>query len=151
VSSILIACNDVRHSPCVQPVRPPSEPRTTGFRRVRDPPQERIPSRPKHPMIRRLSTTRLCVRSHTRSPGLSAIAVVAFALGIGLTTATFSILDGDVVKGLPIENANELVHMDVSNLPAGINSVAVSIHDFADRRAAQRSFTDIAAFFMRAP
>jgi putative ABC transport system permease protein len=98
-------------------------------------------------MIRRLSTTRLCVRSHTRSPGLSAIAVVASALGIGLTTATFSILDGDVVKGLPIENANELVHMDVSNLPAGINSVAVSIHDRADWRAAQRSFTDIAAFF----
>jgi hypothetical protein len=103
-------------------------------------------------MIRRLSTTRLCVRSHTRSPGLSAIAVVAFALGIGLTTATFSILDGDVVKGLPIEDANELVHMDVSNLPAGINSVAVSIHDRADWRAAHndRSLTS-PHFFLWAP
>ena len=98
-------------------------------------------------MISRLSTTRLSVRSLTRSPGLSAIAVVAFALGIGLTTATFSILDGVVLKGLPIDKANELVHMEVSNLPAGINSVAVSIHDFVDWRAAQRSFTDLAAFY----
>ena len=69
--------------------------------------------------------TRLSVRSLTRSPGLGAIAVVAFTVGIALTTATFSILDGVVLKGLPIEKANELVHMEVSDLPAGINSVGV--------------------------
>ncbi|HUQ79955.1 MAG TPA: ABC transporter permease [Gemmatimonadaceae bacterium] len=90
---------------------------------------------------------KLAVRSLGRSPGLSAIAIVAFALGIGLTTATFSILDGVVLKGLPIEKANELIHIEESNLPAGINSVAVPIHDFLDWRAAQRSFTDLAAFY----
>jgi len=94
-----------------------------------------------------LSNVRLATRSLGRSPGLSAIAVLAFALGIGLTTATFSILDGVVLKGLPIENANELVHIEESNLPAGINSVAVPIHDFVDWRAQQRSFTDLAAFY----
>ena len=98
-------------------------------------------------MSNHLSLARLSVRSLTRSPGLTVIAVIAFALGIGLTTATFSILDGVVLKGLPIENANELVHIEESNLPAGINSVAVPIHDFADWRAAQRSFTDLAAFY----
>jgi putative ABC transport system permease protein len=82
-----------------------------------------------------LSTTRLAARSLSRSPGLSAIAVFAFALGIGLTTATFSILDGVVLKGLPIDRPEELIHMEESNLPAGIRSVAVSIHDFTDWRA----------------
>jgi putative ABC transport system permease protein len=94
-----------------------------------------------------LSTTRLAARSLSRNPGLSAIAVLAFALGIGLTTATFSILDGVVLKGLPIEKPEELIHLEESNLPAGIRSVAVSIHDFTDWRASQRSFTDLAAFY----
>jgi predicted permease len=94
-----------------------------------------------------LSTTRLAARSLSRSPGLSAIAVLAFALGIGLTTATFSILDGVVLKGLPIDHAEELIHIEESNLPAGIRSVAVSIHDFTDFRSSQRSFTDLAAFY----
>ena len=98
-------------------------------------------------MNSRVSLVGLTLRSLFRSPALSAIAIVAFALGIGLTTATFSILDGVVLKGLPIENASELVHMEESNLPAGINSVAVPIHDFVDWRAEQRSFTDLAAFY----
>ena len=98
-------------------------------------------------MTSRVSLVRLTLRSLVRSPALSAIAVLAFALGIGLTTATFSILDGVVLKGLPIQNASELVHMEESNLPAGINSIAVPIHDFVDWRAEQRSFTDLAAFY----
>ena len=69
-----------------------------------------------------LSTTRLAARSLSRSPGLSAIAVLAFALGIGLTTATFSILDGVVLKGLPVDRAEELIHLEESNLPAGVRS-----------------------------
>ena len=93
-----------------------------------------------------ISDARLATRLLARSPGLSAIAVLAFALGIGLTTATFSILDGVVLKGLPIEQPEELVHIEESNLPAGVRSVAVPIHDFADWRGAQQSFTDLAAF-----
>ena len=42
---------------------------------------------------------------------------------------------------------NELVHIEESNLPAGVRSVAVPIHDFVDWRVAQRSFTDLAAFY----
>lgn len=94
-----------------------------------------------------LSNVRLATRLFTRSPGLSSIAVLAFALGIGLTTATFSILDGVVLKGLPLDKPNELIHLEESNLPAGINSIAVPIHDFVDWRAAQRSFLDLAAFY----
>ena len=88
-------------------------------------------------MNSRFSLVRLSIRSLARNPALSAIAVLAFALGIGLTTATFSILDGVVLKGLPLEKPEELVHIEESNLPAGINSIAVPIHDFVDWRAAQ--------------
>jgi predicted permease len=94
-----------------------------------------------------LADLRFSARALARTPALSAIAVVAFALGIGLTTATFSILDGVVLKGLPVEAPNQLVHLEQSNLPAGINSVAVPIHDFVDWRAEQRVFTDMAAFY----
>ena len=94
-----------------------------------------------------ISDVRLATRFLARSPGLSAIAVLAFALGIGLTTATFSILDGVVLKGLPLEKPEELVHIEESNLPAGVQSVPVPIHDFVDWRSAQQSFTDLAAFY----
>jgi len=101
-------------------------------------------------MISRLSTTRLSVRSLTRSPGLSAIAVVAFALGIGLTTATFSILDGVVLKGLPLEKANELVHMEVVTFPQG--STALPLPFTTSRTGVPRSDRSlISPRFMRAP
>lgn len=74
------------------------------------------PARPTRRLRRRgrlmsglLSDVRFGVRVLTWTPGLSAIAVLAFALGIGLTTATFSILGGVVPKGLPLEAPQELV------------------------------------------
>ena len=47
-----------------------------------------------------------------RSRGLTAAAVAALALGIGLTALMFAIVDGTVRRGLPAPAAGEIVHLD---------------------------------------
>lgn len=81
-----------------------------------------------------------------RDPALTAVSVLALMLGIGLTTMTFSIVYGALYRGLPFEDADRLVHLERSNLAAGIQSMEVTIHDFVDWREQQRSFVDLAAF-----
>lgn len=48
-------------------------------------------------------------RSLMRTPGFTMIAIVTLALGIGATTAIYSILDTVVLQPLPYRNANQLV------------------------------------------
>lgn len=47
-----------------------------------------------------------------RSRGLAAAAVAALALGIGLTTLMFAIVDGTVRRGLPAPSPREIVHLE---------------------------------------
>jgi len=94
-----------------------------------------------------LKDLRYAVRSLVRSPGLAVLAVVALALGIGLTSTMFSIVYGALYRGLPFEEADRIVHLERSNLPAGIESLGVTIHDYVDWREQQSSFTDLAAAY----
>ncbi len=55
---------------------------------------------------------RLSLRLLIKSPGLSVMAVVAFSIGIGLTTAMFSVVDGGLLRGLPFEDAHQLMHIE---------------------------------------
>ena len=93
-----------------------------------------------------LGNIRYGVRMLIRRPGLSATAVIALALGIGLTTTMFSIVYV-AVKGLPFERADRLVAMFRNRPAQGVEFMGVSIHDFQDWRLQQASFEDIAAYY----
>lgn len=62
---------------------------------------------------------RQCARQLAKQPLQSAIAVMALALGIGLTTAMFSIVDGSLLRGLPWKGAERLVQVTRGSLTAG--------------------------------
>lgn len=51
------------------------------------------------------------VRSMLRSPGLTSIALLSLALGIGANTAIFSFLDAVVLRSLPVKDATQLVQL----------------------------------------
>ncbi|MFZ3217014.1 MAG: ABC transporter permease [Candidatus Acidiferrales bacterium] len=55
------------------------------------------------------SELKLVFRQLRKSPGFTATAVLMLALGIGATTAIFSIVEGVLVRQLPFPNANRLV------------------------------------------
>ena len=86
-------------------------------------------------------------RSLRKHLGLSVIAVFALTLGIGLTTTMFSIVYSVLMKGLPYRDANRIVAVFEQNLARRAQRLDLSIHDYTDVRAQQRSFSEIGAFY----
>jgi putative ABC transport system permease protein len=83
------------------------------------------------------------VRMLLKRPGTTILAAAAIALGIGLTTTMFSIVDAAFLRGLPFDRPGELVA--IGRQRANDNGFGpVPPHDFVDFHAAQRSFQDIA-------
>ena len=94
-----------------------------------------------------LRDLRYASRVLVKQPGLSAIAVTALALGIGFTSIMFSIVHAALLRGLPFEGGERIVHLERTNPSRDIESMAVSIHDYQDWREQQRSFEHLAAYY----
>ncbi len=58
---------------------------------------------------------RFAVRSLLKRPGLTGLAVVTIALGIGVTTLVFSVVDGVLLKPLPYPDSDRLVNVWQTN------------------------------------
>ena len=58
---------------------------------------------------------RYAVRTAVRTPSVSILAILAFALGIGVTTAVFSIFNGVLLAPLPFPDPDELVMVGVGD------------------------------------
>ena len=90
-----------------------------------------------------LQDLRYGARMVVKRPGTAAIAIIALALGIGLTTTMFSIVEGVILRGLPYEESDRLVAIlrGRTNNPSSRQSVP--LHDFVDWRARQQSFSSL--------
>jgi len=71
------------------------------------------------------------VRALLRSPGFTAAAVLTLTLGVGATTAVFSVVRGVLLRPLPFEDAHELVTVWYRNPPQGIDEDIASYPNFA--------------------
>jgi predicted permease len=96
-----------------------------------------------------MTDLRLAVRMLVKQPGMAALAIIALALGIGLTTTMFSIVNGAVLRGLPFEDSERIYHFSRLNIAANQDDgdEAATMHDYVDWRQRQRSFEDLAAFY----
>ena len=75
---------------------------------------------------------RYAVRMLLRSPGFSFIAITTMALGIGATTAIYSVIDATLLHPLPFPNPAELVRLE-DNLPGvGAHDVGISVPEWRD-------------------
>ena len=65
-------------------------------------------------------------------PALLFIAIATMALGVGATTAIYSVIDATLLHPLPYPNPSELVRME-DNLPGvGAQNVSVSVPEWKD-------------------
>lgn len=94
-----------------------------------------------------LADTRFGLRMLLKTPLLSAVAVLTIALGVALTTHTFSSVHGAILRGVPVPDHERLVYVGENNLELGFTEMEMSIHDFEDLRAQQTSFEGLAAFY----
>ena len=85
------------------------------------------------------------VRMLLKTPILSLASIATIALGVGLTTHTFSSVYGSVIRGLPYEGADRLINIDRVHPAAGLEDMSSPVHDFADWREQQTVFEDLAA------
>ena len=58
------------------------------------------------------SDVRFALRSLSKAPLFSAVAVLSLALGVGANTAIFSLIDQLILRRLPVRNPTELVLLD---------------------------------------
>jgi putative ABC transport system permease protein len=70
---------------------------------------------------------RLAARALRRSPGFTAVAVVTLALGIGITTAMFAILDALILRPVPFHAPDRLAHIYMGNERGGRVTVAPAV------------------------
>lgn len=92
---------------------------------------------------------RIAVRYLRKSPGFALTAVLMLALGIGATTAIFSIVEGVLLRPLPFPHPDRLVVLgDVlegANI-GGINGNIVTVPDIVNYTRDTHSFTSLGGY-----
>jgi putative ABC transport system permease protein len=87
------------------------------------------------------------LRSLRATPAFTAVALTVLTLGIGATTAIYSVVDAVALRGLPFPRADRLMIVDETNPTGkGLTGGYVAAPNFFDWRAQQTSFEDLAAF-----
>jgi putative ABC transport system permease protein len=94
-----------------------------------------------NPVIKEL---RYAVRTLARKPSFTAIAVLTLALGIGSSTAIFSVVDGVLLKSLPYPEADRLVQLREVNSTGG--TMAFAEPNFLDVRSRNRTLEGVAQY-----
>ena len=84
------------------------------------------------------------IRMLTKNPGVSLVAVITLALGIGANTAIFSAVNAFLMKPLPVPRASELIRPLEITEDRELND-EMSYPDFLNYREQSTSFTGLSA------
>ncbi|MBZ5608401.1 MAG: ABC transporter permease [Acidobacteriia bacterium] len=82
----------------------------------------------------------------SKTPGLTAAAILTLSLGIGANSAIFSVIDAILIRPLAYRDAGNLVLVYGDRPDKGVRRLPVAPPDFRDFAAQSRSFDQIGAF-----
>ncbi len=93
------------------------------------------------------------LRQFRRSPGFTSLAIITLALGIGVSAAVFSLVDGILLRPLPFPNAQRLVSVSTLEFPPGVAfsnpdagyAMGSSYPNFFDWQRENHSFDSLAS------
>jgi putative ABC transport system permease protein len=94
-----------------------------------------------------MQDARFALRTMRRSPGLTAVAILTLALGIGANTAVFSIVNGVLLRPLPYRDPSRLMDVYSSSPARGYPIDATSPPDFREMRDHTRTLASLSAYF----
>jgi predicted permease len=90
-----------------------------------------------------LDDLRYAARSLRRAPGLTASVVLTLALGIGMTTSPFSMVDALIFRPYPVPQSNDVVTLVSTSRDNGYD--ALSYREYLDLRDHTRSYAGVIA------
>ena len=101
-----------------------------------------------------LRNLRYGLRGLRRRPGMTAAIIATLAIGIGATTAIFSLVDGILLRPLPFTRVDRLLAIETLEIPAGVapsnvaaaNYVSTSYPDFFDWQRENHTFESLASY-----
>ncbi|MCM3901972.1 MAG: ABC transporter permease [Pyrinomonadaceae bacterium] len=86
------------------------------------------------------------VRTLVKSPGFTAVAVLALTLGIGANTAIFSVVNSVLLRPLPFSDPGRLVQLWEAKASMGRTEMPASYPNFADWRDQNQVFEHLVAY-----
>ena len=89
---------------------------------------------------------RFASRVLAKSPGLTAIVVITLALGIGVNTAIFEIVNGMLLRPLPVRAPEQIMFVGTEQKGATLQTNTVSYLDLVDYRKQVSTFSDLFAY-----
>src|SRR5271154_3440546 len=87
---------------------------------------------------------RFAFRQLRKTPGFALTVVLTLALGIGATTAIFSLVEGILLRPLPFKDAGHLVLLG-DHLGAGLNT-PVTAREIGTYSSATRAFSSLGGY-----
>lgn len=95
-------------------------------------------------MQKLIQDLKFALRGMIKRPGFTLIAVMTLALGIGSSTAIFSVVDAAMIKGLPYQEPDRLYHMWERTSQKDFDQREFSYPDYQDYL--KNNVVDIAAY-----
>ncbi|MBA3387119.1 MAG: ABC transporter permease, partial [Chthoniobacterales bacterium] len=92
-----------------------------------------------------MNDLRFAVRQLLKSPGFTVLTVLTLALGIGMNTAIFSLLNELFLRGLPFQEPNRIVVLEAEAKERNLEELPMSVPRFWHFRDGQTVFTQLAA------
>jgi predicted permease len=92
-----------------------------------------------------LQDLRHACRGLARSPAFVAVAVLSLAFGIGVNAAIFTLVNGILLKNLPVPDPDRIVQLNV-HIRAGVDRAGFSFPVYRELRRRTEIFSDIAGF-----
>src|SRR5260370_4186389 len=93
-----------------------------------------------------LQDLRYAARTLIKNPAFSALAVACLAVGVGVNSTVFSIVDAILIRPFPFKQPESIVALHTTRKANGIDRGGVSYLDFRDWTERTHAFTDISAF-----
>jgi putative ABC transport system permease protein len=94
-----------------------------------------------------MSDLKLAFRQLIKAPGFTVTALLMLALGIGVTTVTFSFVHAMVLRALPVVEPDRLIAIDEMNIAQGFTrGMSMSYVDFVDWRRDNQTLAVVALF-----
>jgi putative ABC transport system permease protein len=91
-----------------------------------------------------LQDVRFGLRMLIKNPGVTAVAVITMALGLGANTALFSVVNGVMLKSLPFKDPDRLVFVLETNVefpPPGISASTLNYRDWKEQSKSFEAMT----------